>query len=263
MMRLVEITDYNFSIPTFQELKHRNPVLKSGTTCSVQTFNRRLSTRPLPGEVHGAGNLRRRPAPPREQRANATASGFSLIELLITAAIILILTTLYFGPNNASKQQALKRVCEKNLEKIYVSMEIYANEHAGRFPFSSGARTSQEALDVLVPKYTSDPSPFVCPGSKDGPLPPGRPLREGRISYAYYMGQNLTNSAQVLMTDRQIDSLPKTAGQLVFSPNGKPPGNNHGKFGGNFLFCDGHTASSGAAAAFSLEITNGQFLLNP
>lgn len=47
---------------------------------------------------------------------------FSLLELLITVAIILILTTLYFGPNTASRQQALKRSCQKNLEKIYVSL---------------------------------------------------------------------------------------------------------------------------------------------
>ena len=57
-------------------------------------------------------------------------AGFSLIELLITMTIILILSTLYFGPNTASKQQALKRACQNNLEKIYVSMEIYGNEHA-------------------------------------------------------------------------------------------------------------------------------------
>ena len=80
------------------------------------------------------------------------ANGFSLLELLLTVAIILILTTMYFGPNTSGKQQALKRVCQKNLEKIFVSMEIYANEHAGKFPQKPGARTSEEALAVLIPK---------------------------------------------------------------------------------------------------------------
>ena len=188
---------------------------------------------------------------------------FSLLELLITLAIILILTTLYFGPNNAGKQQALKRVCEKNLEKIFVSMEIYANEHAGRFPHKLGARTSEEALNMLVPKYTSDPSPFTCPGSKDSVLPAGEPLASGRISYAYYMGRLLTNSSQALMSDRQVDTQSKAAGQPVFSTTGKPPGNNHGKFGGNFLFSDGHTEMSSATAPFALPLTNGEVLLNP
>src|SRR2546422_634871 len=126
-------------------------------------------------------------------------SGFSLLELLVTVAIILILTTLYFGPNTSGKQQALKRVCQKNLEKIFVSMEIYANEHGGRFPQKAGAHTSEEALAILIPKYTSDTSAFICPGSSDSALSPGEQFGSRKISYAYYMGSSLTNSTQVLM----------------------------------------------------------------
>lgn len=190
-------------------------------------------------------------------------AGFSLLELLISIAIILILTTLYFGPNNANRQRALKRACQKNLEKIYVSMEIYANEHDGKFPEVAGARTSEQALDVLVPKYTSDTSPFICPGSKDAALPEGESFRSRTISYAYYMRRYMTNSAQVLMSDRQVDTQAKAAGQAVFSTTGKPPGNNHRKFGGNFLFCDGHTEMSPAMAQLALGLTNGEVLLNP
>lgn len=188
---------------------------------------------------------------------------FSLIELLITVTIILILTTLYFGPNNANRQQVLKRACQKNLEKIYVAMEIYANEHNGKFPEVSGAKTSEEALDVLVPKYTSDTSAFICPGSKDGTLPQGESFRSRTISYAYYMGRSLTNGGEVLMSDRQVDTQAKATGQAVFSTTGKPPGNNHRKFGGNFLFGDGHTEMGPALAPFPLGLTNGEVLLNP
>jgi prepilin-type N-terminal cleavage/methylation domain-containing protein len=192
-----------------------------------------------------------------------TDAGFSLIELLVTVAIILILTTLYFGPNNANRQQALKRACQKNLEKIFVSMEIYANEHGGKFPEVAGAKTSEEVLDVLVPKYTSDPSPFICPGSNDSALPAGESIRTRKISYAYYMGRYLTNSQQVLMSDRQVDTQAKAAGQAVFSITGKAPGNNHRKFGGNFLFDDGHCEMSPAASAYALGLSNGEVLLNP
>lgn len=190
-------------------------------------------------------------------------AGFSLIELLVAAAIILILTTLYFGPNNANRQQALKRACQKNLEKVYVSMEIYANEHGGKFPEAPAARTSGEVLDLLVPKYTSDTSPFVCPGSKDPELPAGESIRSRTISYAYYMGRYLTNGQQVLMSDRQVDTGPKAAGQALFSTTGKGPGSNHRKFGGNLLFDDGHCEMSPALAPFDLALTNGERLLNP
>jgi prepilin-type N-terminal cleavage/methylation domain-containing protein/prepilin-type processing-associated H-X9-DG protein len=216
------------------------------------------------------GHLRRQKFQDRHQTRveagiskQALSEAFSLIELLVTVAIILILTTLYFGPNTANRQQALKRACQKNLEKIYVSMEIYANEHGGRFPEISGARTSEEALDVLVPKYTSDTSPFICPGSSDGALPAGESFRSRKISYAYYMGRSVTNSQQVLMSDKQVDATAKSVGQAVFSTTGKPPGSNHRRFGGNFLFCDGHTEMSSAMAQFPLALTNGEVLLNP
>ena len=203
------------------------------------------------------------PLPLDPDNARNRSPGFSLIELLVCAVIILILTTLYFSPNNSNRQRALKQACQKNLEKIYVSMEIYANERGGKFPETAGARTAEEALDALVPKYTSDTSPFICPGSNDGPLPSGESFKTRKISYAYYMGRTPTNAQQVLMSDRQVDTLAKTTGQPVFSTTGKPPGSNHRKFGGNFLFCDGHTEMSPALAPFPLALTNGEVLLNP
>jgi prepilin-type N-terminal cleavage/methylation domain-containing protein len=51
---------------------------------------------------------------------NPSRLAFSLIELLITVAIILTWATAYYGPNNRNRQESLKRACEKNLEKIYV-----------------------------------------------------------------------------------------------------------------------------------------------
>jgi prepilin-type processing-associated H-X9-DG protein len=186
-----------------------------------------------------------------------------LIELLICVAIILILSAAYFGPNNTNRQLALKRACQKNLEKIYVSMEIYANEHNGAFPVVADARTSEEALSVLVPRYTSDTAPFICPASKDPALPAAESFRSKTISYAYYMGCYLTNSTHVLMSDRQIDTQPKSLGQPVFSQTGKGPGSNHRKSGGNFLFCDGHTERSPPTATTILGLADNQRLLNP
>jgi prepilin-type N-terminal cleavage/methylation domain-containing protein/prepilin-type processing-associated H-X9-DG protein len=188
---------------------------------------------------------------------------FSLIELLVTMAIILILATLYWSPNSASRQRPFQSACQKNLQKIYVALQIYGNEHAGKLPQITGARTAEEALDLLVPKYTSDTASFICPGSSDSAGSPGESLRRSRISYAYYMGRYLTNSQQVILSDKQVDTLPKVAGQLAFSNTGKPPGNNHRKFGGNFLFCDGHIELSPPQVPFPLSVAPGEALLNP
>jgi prepilin-type N-terminal cleavage/methylation domain-containing protein/prepilin-type processing-associated H-X9-DG protein len=191
------------------------------------------------------------------------SAGFSLIELLIVFALILILTTMYWGYQSPSRQRQQREACRKNLEKVFIALEIYARDHAGRFPESVGAFTSGEALDELVTRYTVDTAAFICPGSKDPALPAGESFRQRRISYAYYMGRAATNTQAVLMSDRQVDTRGKAAGEQVFSSTGKPPGNNHGKEGGNLLLVDGHVESAPAQLPFPVELPLGVVLLNP
>ena len=189
--------------------------------------------------------------------------GFSLLELLLVVAIIMVLATFYWAPSKTNRQAALRIACQQNLQKLYIALEIYANDHAGALPKVASARNSAEALDVLVPRYTAETSLFICPASDDRPLNGGGPLKTKKISYAYYMGRALTNAAQALMTDNQVDSLPKVAGQTTFSNDGNPPGNNHGKLGGNLLFCDGHVEQIPPNTPVALDLDKGERLLNP
>ena len=194
----------------------------------------------------------------------SSRAGFALIELLVVVAILLLLFTLYWGSSNSDDQQhQAQKDCQTHLQKIYMAMDIYANEHAGKFPESAGAHTAEEALDALVPRYTVDTAMFICPGTKDPPLPAGQSFGQHKISYAYYMGRRAGDSQQVLMSDQQVNSQSKAAGEYAFSSTGKPPGNNHGKRGGNFLFCDGRAEPGSARTPFSLVLTQGVVLLNP
>ncbi len=105
-------------------------------------------------------------------------TGRTFIELLAVLAIILILTTLYWGSSSGSRQRKLQTACQANLQKIDVAMEIYANDHAAKFPEVPGARTSEEALELLVPRYTADTSVFTL-SRQQGPEPPlGRRVPE-------------------------------------------------------------------------------------
>ena len=190
-------------------------------------------------------------------------TGFALLELLIVAALILILFVLYWGSGTETREHRQRTACRQNLQAIYMALKIYADQQSGKFPVVAGAPTAAEALDVLVPQYTIDTSVFVCPTSKDRPLPAGESFRKRRISYAYYMGRLEAAASEVLMSDWQVDTLSKTAGQPVFSETGQAPGNNHGKTGGNLLFTDGHADWSPPRAPGSLVFTQGVVLLNP
>ena len=142
-------------------------------------------------------------------------------------------------------------------------MQIYANDYRGALPAKTNAASSEAVLEELVPKYSADTSIFICPGGRDSQIPSGDPLSLHKISYAYYMGTRLTDTQNVLLSDRQINTEPKHAGEMVFSANGKSPGNNHHKYGGNFLLTDGSVQASGAQLTFSLAARPGIVLLNP
>jgi len=190
-------------------------------------------------------------------------NGFSLIELLITLALMSIMAAMLYGFGSRSHQRSQQKLCADNLQKIYLALQVYANDFQGVLPCRSNALSSEDVLDELVPKYTADTTIFICPGGRDSQIPSGQPLRNHKISYAYFMGRRLEGPQTPLLSDRQVNAEPKRAGEMVFSPDGKPPGNNHHKFGGNFLFSDGSVEFSPAQLTFSLAASPGIVLMNP
>jgi hypothetical protein len=138
--------------------------------------------------------------------------------------------------------------CGGNLQKIYIALGFYRNDN-GAYPFLPEAQTSAAPLSLLVPKGTTDTAIFICPGSGDKPLPESEPFDKRRISYNYYMGRPTNSNPQnILLSDWQVDTLSKKKGSLLFSPDGKKPGNNHEAAGGNLLTCSGAVVFSAPKA---------------
>jgi prepilin-type N-terminal cleavage/methylation domain-containing protein len=192
------------------------------------------------------------------------AGGFSLLELLIVLALLLILTVMMDSQFTTSGRDRALAGCRGNLQKIYLALSIYENDNHGAFPFWKGASSPAEPLSLLVPKSTTVTEMFICPGSKDKPLPEAESFDKRKISYAYYMGRTTNDDAGVIIvSDAQVDAAPKNTGQQIFSADGKKPGNNHGKEGGNLLARGGDVSASGPKAARDVRYPPDVRLLNP
>jgi len=60
--------------------------------------------------------------------------GFSLIELLVTVAIVSVLATLAVTAMQGISRRRDVQVCQNNLRQVYVLLQAYIADHAGRFP---------------------------------------------------------------------------------------------------------------------------------
>lgn len=179
-------------------------------------------------------------------------------------ALIIVMFTLYWSGGSKSYQTGQIAKCEKNLQNIYVALKTYAIDNSDRLPVLANAQTSEPVLSQLIPRYTTGTEYFTCPGCKDSVLPEAKPFGDRKISYAFYMGHSIKDGAdQPLLSDRQVNAGPKLQGQPLFSADGKKPGNNHNKYGGNIMFCDGSVQTSPAQSAFNLTNAPNVTLLNP
>ena len=156
----------------------------------------------------------------------------------------IVLYATLLGPSEATKRRRELAKCAENLRKLHLAVNLYANEHDGAFPMAPEARRTTDALQRLVPQYTTDKSFFTCPGDGAG--------------YAYLMGLKQESGRALLMADRlAAASLPITGGELLAKPG------NHGGRGGNLLFTDGHVETVAADATRTIELPPGVKLLNP
>jgi type II secretory pathway pseudopilin PulG len=192
------------------------------------------------------------------------AHGFSLLELLIVLALLIVLTVMMSGHLGVASRNRALVDCRNNLQKIYLALSIYENDNHGAFPFLKDATTSAGPLSLLVPKSTTVTEMFICPGGNDKPLPEAESFADRKISYAYYMGRTTNDDAgEIIVSDAQVDTAPKSTGQQIFSDDGRKPGNNHDKDGGNLLSLGGEVTGSGPKASRDLHYPPSVRLLNP
>ncbi len=191
------------------------------------------------------------------------AHGFSLVELLVVMALVLIMYAAMYGPGSASGQAKRRAQCARQLQQMHQLLTLFAGEHDGAFPTATGP-TSEAALSQLVPLYTTDTSVFICPGSGHAALPGAQPFADRRCSYAYCAGlKRDADPAALLVADALSNTRAKLEGDTLFSTSGSAPGNNHRTSGGHVLFVDGHVEAFGPVASRAFPLPPGSVLLNP
>lgn len=136
-----------------------------------------------------------------------TCPGFSLVELLVVAAIVMIVAALAVAAYGRVRQQGDAARCLANLRAIGMAAALYSNDHEGRLPQSSHQGPAQ-AWQYVLPAYVPDRKVFRSPLSPD----PG-------LAYSYALNDYLTarpyGAAQLDFSRRHVIEAP--AATMMFA----------------------------------------------
>ncbi len=179
--------------------------------------------------------------------------GFTLIELLVVMAILSILMALLLPALQRANEQARRSNCLSNLKNIGAAFQLYLNDNDGRWfdqehyiqyewLMQHDPRTISDADSKLWPRYLDSRNVFKCPSNKkDYACFSGEKYYE--FNYRLGTGYPDTNDEGFIQGDVKYPSrttlMHDTDG---YGPRNKrmDPEDNHGKDGGNMLFCDFH-----------------------
>jgi prepilin-type N-terminal cleavage/methylation domain-containing protein/prepilin-type processing-associated H-X9-DG protein len=182
-----------------------------------------------------------------QERVLRQGRGFTLLELLVVIGIIATLVAILLPVIGKVRESARRTNCLSNLRQLGAAMVIYTQEFKGRLPNSNPPNTPADysatnaVLVGLNAIYIKSPPVFHCPSDRD-PVP-------DKIETADF---TLPNSARVSYDFYSIYWMPEFGPRITRIPHaplawdlngGDPHANkdqNHGVFGGNVVFADGH-----------------------
>jgi prepilin-type N-terminal cleavage/methylation domain-containing protein/prepilin-type processing-associated H-X9-DG protein len=94
-------------------------------------------------------------------------AAFTLVEILVVAAIIAVLAALAVPALARIQAQGLASKCLSNLREIGVGINLYLNDHNQELPTLEAGRHSREedvpVIDTVFAEYLKDPHVFACP----------------------------------------------------------------------------------------------------
>jgi prepilin-type N-terminal cleavage/methylation domain-containing protein/prepilin-type processing-associated H-X9-DG protein len=95
--------------------------------------------------------------------------GLTLIELTTVLAIIAVLAAILFPVFARARERARSHSCTNNLVNLGLALQLYAADHAGRYP------PTEDDLAPLMGRYLREPQVLTCPSSPMPTVPMGAP----------------------------------------------------------------------------------------
>jgi len=91
------------------------------------------------------------------------ASGFSLTELLVVVAVILILISILIVGVQGIYSHAAQLNCQHNLEQVGHALQMYTSNSEGLWPAVWNRNTGRSWFQVIAAGYLDDPAVLGCP----------------------------------------------------------------------------------------------------
>ena len=105
----------------------------------------------------------------KPQRSRAYA--FTLIEILVVIAIVVLLAGLLFPVFSSAREGARTTSCASNLKQIGQAIALYTSDYRQRYPLVQ-TNPGCTWVDEIYP-YAKSPALFQCPSAKRGKYVPG------------------------------------------------------------------------------------------
>lgn len=145
-------------------------------------------------------------------RFRTSSSGWSLLEILVTVAIVGILASILVPATSRIAAAGQNAKCISNLRQLGVGFLAYAGENGGKFPaYPTNSSDATLAWPWLISDYVGydrtklAPAVFACPGGKKHPDYPVSALRgysmNHYVSDAVFNNNTLAGASQMLLVE--------------------------------------------------------------
>lgn len=163
--------------------------------------------------------------------------GFSIVELLVVIAVMLIVAALLLPAISKSKERSRSTACLSNLRQIGMSLQLYVTENENRLPIMYDAipgvvnpTNAVPTMDRVLSNYLGNARVLLCPSDTRGLF------LQTRSSYAWNFLVNDDDAEHLSVFSIEFD--PQNV-PLIYDKEAFHVSIGRGR-GVNYLYADGH-----------------------